>query len=159
MSDRTDEKVADVLAHNHAEFMEHGPGLRYSTQIASAAKCPTGEHVLRVGLGAMGCGQMWGSAEGMRDDPEWAELPVEECMYRCGLRSTGQVTVCNWRIERGDPRLNGKWVAWHPTDKAVSCWIDGEHFVVSDDTRYYPGDGWSVPFKVIFELRSLENLE
>lgn len=80
MSTPTDARVAEALAHNVAEFMEKGPGLRHSTRIATAAKCPAGNHVLRTGLGGLGVGSMWlaASAED-KADPLWEELPVEAC--------------------------------------------------------------------------------
>lgn len=80
MSERTDARVSEALAHNAREFMEKGPGLRYSTQVATAARCPTGKHILRTGLGGMGVGSMWfGATEEDRADSLWGELPVERC--------------------------------------------------------------------------------
>lgn len=45
------------------------------------AKCKTGRHVLRGGLGALGVGRMWfrASAEDEKDEL-WEELPTEECV-------------------------------------------------------------------------------
>ena len=86
MSDKTDERVADALAHNFGELLERGPGLRFSTRAVTAAKCPTGKHRLRTGLGAMGVGSMWGDAnDDDRADPLWDELPVEQCSSSLGM--------------------------------------------------------------------------
>lgn len=78
---RAMKKVDEALAHNFEEFLEHGPGLRYSTQTAVAARCPTGKHVLVTGLGGMGIGSMWHPASDYREKlgDLWSELPVEQC--------------------------------------------------------------------------------
>lgn len=85
---KVNEKINAALDHNLAEFMEHGPGLRKTTQTAVAAKCPTGKHILICGLGGMGVGQMWiwtrpyGQLDGEIDPRAadvWDELPVQPC--------------------------------------------------------------------------------
>ena len=84
-----DDEIADRLAHNLDEFMEHGPGLRFTTRDWIVKRCPDG-HVLLGGLGAMGVGQMWSHDrveptvhdDGSRtpaysEDPTYAEAPID----------------------------------------------------------------------------------
>jgi hypothetical protein len=82
-------RIRGVINHNVGEFMRMGPGLRYTTKIAKAAKCPSGLHVLETGLGAMGVGSLW-RASTLEDkaDPEWDVMPVQsdECSGDDGTR-------------------------------------------------------------------------
>jgi hypothetical protein len=72
--------MAEVLANNARHVAKHGPGLSYSIHAATAARCPTGKHILRTGLGGMGAGSMWvGATDEDRADPLWGELPVGRC--------------------------------------------------------------------------------
>lgn len=66
-------------------------------------------------------------------------------------------TICGWQIRREEVcsgvGMRETWVAHCPTDKAVTAWIEDGHLVVSDDTQYYPGGGYSIPLPVIVELQ------
>jgi hypothetical protein len=82
------DKAEEAQRKNIEEFMEHGPGLRKSTRIFYVARCPSGRHVLKGGLGGMGVGQMWswtreyGRSDGaMSPDlaEAWDELPISRC--------------------------------------------------------------------------------
>lgn len=52
-------EAAERANHNLAEFLEKGPGLRYTTKTWIVARDPARKMVLVGGLGCMGCGQMW----------------------------------------------------------------------------------------------------
>lgn len=84
-----DEEIAERAGANLSEFMEHGPGLRYSTRHWILRRCPNG-HVELGGLGGMGVGTMWSNdrteetiyEDGSRtapysEDPTYAEAPVD----------------------------------------------------------------------------------
>lgn len=62
--------------------------------------------------------------------------------------------IRDWTIERGDKVLNAEWIARHPSDSKVSCWLDGRNLILQDDTRYYPGGSFEVPLAVIEALQA-----
>jgi hypothetical protein len=78
MTERED-MIADRAARNLDEFMERGPGLRWSTRTWVIAKDSTVRKVLLGGLGGMGVGRMWTRTDGDHyshaDDPTYADAP------------------------------------------------------------------------------------
>lgn len=72
-----DEEIARRAEHNMAEFMEKGPGLRWSTQTWVIAKDSTVRKVLVGGLGAMGVGRMWAESYDLHEenDPTFVDAP------------------------------------------------------------------------------------
>lgn len=66
----------EVLEHN---LSLPGHGIRVGLQTTCIARCATGKHVLKTGLGAMGVGTMWFTAGRESEDPDFAALPVEDC--------------------------------------------------------------------------------
>lgn len=82
-------KADEAIRNNVARFMERGPGLYTDTETAWIAKCPTGRHALKTGLGGMGVGTMWmwahpngdfAQPRGAELDSVWDELPIEACV-------------------------------------------------------------------------------
>lgn len=65
--------VESAVAENLEGVMRDGPRLHYG--LRSAIACRGNGKVLKVGLGAMGVGQMVFSDEGYADKPEFAEAP------------------------------------------------------------------------------------
>ena len=85
-------KEAEVIAHNLAL---PGQGLRFGLQSTCVARCASGIHVLRGGLGAMGVGQMWGwASEVEQRDDEFAALPVQSC-HSFGIVPLFQGQACS----------------------------------------------------------------
>ena len=72
------------VAHPHMLWgrpMTHLKWPRVNASRIYIAKCPTGKHVLRGGMGALGVGQMWFAAEQTdQDSPEFSELPIRACI-------------------------------------------------------------------------------
>jgi len=59
MSHEPHANADEVYAHNVADVMDLGPGLRVTRRTAIMAYDPDADKVLIGGLGAMGVGQMW----------------------------------------------------------------------------------------------------
>lgn len=58
----------------------NGPRIFYGQGCFVVAKCKTGKHILRGGLGALGVGQMWfETTDDDRNAPEFDHLPVTLC--------------------------------------------------------------------------------
>jgi hypothetical protein len=58
----------------------NGPRIFYGQGHFVHAKCKTGKHILRGGLGALGVGQMWfETTDDDRNAPEFGPLPVTPC--------------------------------------------------------------------------------
>lgn len=76
MSKTHEEMVNETINHNVSEFMEKGPGLRYTTQTVILAVDEVNNAVLVGGLGAMGVGQMWFNlSDHHKSKPEYATAP------------------------------------------------------------------------------------
>lgn len=151
MSYQTDERVNQALDHNLGEVMRDGPRLTYTKQVENGARCPSGKHVLRCGLGAMGVGQMWGSSvEQAVKDPLWKELPVEPCMYGCSLVDEWPVWIDGLHGDSGRAR----WMAQDPRDLDVTYWVEDGALSTCDDRRYYPSGGYDIPLTVVDALRA-----
>ncbi len=145
MSDETDARVEQAMQHNAEEFMRDGPRLTFTKEIENGARCPTSRHVLRVGLGAIGVGQMWGDATDQRaQDPLWNELPVQGCMYGCSI-------VDEWPVYWVTD--DNHWETRDPRDKDTTYWIEGGSLHVCDGVRYYPSGGYDIPLTVVDALR------
>lgn len=70
-------KESEVIAHNLAL---PGQGIRVGLDYTCIARCASGKHVLRGGLGAMGVGRMWGfTSPSEQADPDFETLPVKPC--------------------------------------------------------------------------------
>lgn len=85
----------EVIIHarrenNLDDVADRGPRLSVNRSTWIVARCETGEHILRGGLGAMGVGEMWvnrnhrhehadGSVTPDDDaDPTWPDAPIVE---------------------------------------------------------------------------------
>jgi hypothetical protein len=88
------------LENNLDDVVARGPRLSVNRSTWIVARCETGEHILRGGLGGMGVGEMWTNrthrhtnADGSMtydddSDPTWPEAPIVE---RAGCpRCTGR---------------------------------------------------------------------
>lgn len=77
----------DVARKNAQNFLEYGPGLRYSTGTFVVARDRKCKRVLTGGLGGMGVGQMWGSqCSTDREKPGYRHAPEMECDECCTRR-------------------------------------------------------------------------
>lgn len=75
-----EEEIAARAEQNLQEYMEHGPGLRYTTRTWIVARDRARKKVLLGGLGCMGCGQMWfDDKERYAADPTYADAPELPC--------------------------------------------------------------------------------
>ncbi len=54
-----EEQIADMENRNISEYLERGPGVRYSTRTWVVARDRERKKVLIGGLGSAGVGQMW----------------------------------------------------------------------------------------------------
>lgn len=75
-----DELIEERQAHNLAETVECGPGLRHTTRTWVLAKDTEAGMVYVGGLGSMGVGRMWTKAfDRDVNDPTYAEAPEAKC--------------------------------------------------------------------------------
>ena len=75
-----EKQIKESLDNNLKLVMENGPGLYVWLRTHFIAKCPTGKHVLKGGLGCMGVGQMWFWAKAL--EPDYPG--TRRCMLRAG---------------------------------------------------------------------------
>lgn len=78
MAKSVEQRASEAVNYNVDRYLsDPRPGIRTGTRSAQIAKCKNGCHGLHTGLGAMGVGTMWGSAD--KSDEMWDQLPVQEC--------------------------------------------------------------------------------
>ena len=63
---------------NVDNFLENGPGLRYSYNTWIIAKDPELGKVLVGGLGALGVGEMWLDDKEYKEHPDYADAPIKK---------------------------------------------------------------------------------
>lgn len=80
MSDRVRKRTDDHIRANTEEvLLREGLGFP-SRPVVSVARCESGNHVLKAGLGFLGVGKSWYTAtDADRKDELWEELPVRPC--------------------------------------------------------------------------------
>ena len=83
-------EIEQFQAENIENFLEHGPGLRYSYHTWIVAKDTVRKRVLLGGLGGLGVGEMWREEQPEhRKYPSYAEAPEKD--------SSGQFGTSEWR--------------------------------------------------------------
>ena len=71
---------------NEREFLEKGPGLRYSTNTWIEAKDTQKGYHLTGGLGALGVGKMWFKTDDeIKQNPEYIKAPEMSCAGGFGV--------------------------------------------------------------------------
>ncbi len=79
MKDR-EEEITDRARKNMEEFLDRGPGLRYSTRSWVVGRDRTRKKVLLGGLGGIGVGQMWfDESPRHAEDSTFADAPEVSC--------------------------------------------------------------------------------
>ena len=76
-----DQIIEESATANLSEFMEHGPGLRWSTRSWAVAKDTANNRVKLGGLGCMGVGEMWFDLDVVphyTEDPTFADAPEQD---------------------------------------------------------------------------------
>lgn len=80
----------EIIEHNSKIALRYGPRPTWEAlsefRHGYFARCPSGRHVLKVGLGFQGVGSAWYKVEWEKLTPEFvSSLPIEECtgMFSC----------------------------------------------------------------------------